>query len=49
MNSIEEKRVNDEKIMMSKMPKDHKIISTTIERKGLELVYEWELENDNKN
>ena len=31
-----------EKLIISKMPKEHRIESSTIERKGLELIYEWE-------
>ncbi len=37
-----ENRKSSEKLMMSKMPKEHRIESSTVERKGLELIYEWE-------
>lgn len=42
IESKAEDRKSREKLMMSKMPKEHRIESSTIERKGLELIYEWE-------
>lgn len=44
-----EQRKEVEKMRRSKLPKGSKIVESKLENKGIELVYEWEPEKDNKN
>lgn len=44
-----EKRTEHEKMRLSKLPKGTRIVESKTENKGIELVYEWELDESKKN